>query len=64
MTRTTYSYTIKEILNSKAIEKECPIPLSAIPNTMGINLVAVDRLRWIRRSDGQLESLEIEFLPT
>lgn len=41
----------------------CPLPLSIIPNRMGINLVAVDSITWTRQEDDQLVSVTIHFLP-
>lgn len=40
-----------------------PLPLEAIPNTMGINLCNVDRVEWTKRPDGQLVDLTIFFIP-
>lgn len=41
-----------------------PLPLSVIPNYMGINLCAVDSLSWTKQDDGQLVDLTIKFKPT
>lgn len=46
-----------------AANEEPPLPLSAIPNLMGINLCSVDSVSWTRLDDGQLVSLTIHFLP-
>lgn len=42
---------------------ECPLPLSVIPNYMGINLCSVDSITWVRQEDGQLVNLTINFIP-
>ena len=44
-------------------DKESPLPISVIPNYMGINLCSVDALSWERRADRQLVSLTIHFSP-
>lgn len=41
----------------------CPLPLSVIPNNMGINLCSVESVSWVRQNDGQLMSLTINFIP-
>lgn len=43
--------------------KDCPLPLSIISNSMGINLVSVHSISWSEQDDGQLVSLTINFLP-
>lgn len=43
--------------------EEPPLPLSVMPNNMGINLVSVEAVSWIKQDDGQLVSLTIHFLP-
>lgn len=44
--------------------KECsPLPLSVIPNYMGINLCSVESVSWTEQEDGQLVSLTINFIP-
>lgn len=40
-----------------------PLPIGVIPNQMGINLCSVDSIEWIKRDDGQLVSLTINFIP-
>jgi hypothetical protein len=40
-----------------------PLPLSVIPNNMGINLRSVESLTWTKQEDGQLVSLTINFIP-
>ncbi len=42
---------------------EPPLPLSVIPNHMGINLCSVDSVSWTEQGDGQIVSLTIHFLP-
>ena len=44
-------------------EAYCPLPLSAIPNQMGINLCSVESVAWAKQDDGQLVSLTINFNP-
>lgn len=41
----------------------CPLPLSVIPNHMGINLCSVESVKWVKQDDGQLVSLTINFDP-
>ncbi len=41
----------------------CPLPLSVIPNHMGINLCSVGSVAWTTQDDGQLVSLTINFNP-
>lgn len=43
--------------------EDCPIPLEFIPNNMGINLVSVDSISWLRQKDNQLISVVIDFIP-
>lgn len=43
--------------------RKCPLPLSVIPDTMGINLVSVDSIAWQTQDDGQLTNLTIYFIP-
>ena len=54
----TYFKTVNEILEN---EKECPFPISVIPNNMGINLCSVDAISWQKQEDGQLTSLTVHF---
>ena len=44
--------------------EESPLPLSVIPNHMGINLCSVEGVSWTRQSDGQLVNLTIHFTPS
>lgn len=57
-----FSYSIEEIIKTEE-SIGLPIPLSVIPNYMGINLVSVDRIEWSELKDGQLVSLNIIFKP-
>jgi hypothetical protein len=41
-----------------------PLPTTAIPNQMGINLCSVEGMTWTRLADRQLVSLTIHFIPT
>ncbi len=52
--------TVSELLKAG---KDAPLPLSVIPNSMGINLCAVKSLSWTRQEDGQLVDLTIHFIP-
>lgn len=52
--------SVKELIESDGY---CPLPLSVIPNQMGINLVAVDAINWTKQNDGQLTELTIHFIP-
>lgn len=52
--------TVDEIIDHGA---ECPLDLSVIPNTMGINLCSVEGVSWHRQEDGQLTELKIHFKP-
>ena len=42
---------------------DCPLPLSVIPNHMGINLCSVESIQWTKQEDGQLVNLTINFIP-
>lgn len=55
----TVTKTVEELLRTE----DSPLPLSVIPNNMGINLVSVEALTWTRQDDGQLVSLTIHFVP-
>lgn len=54
------SYTIEELIEDPELS---PLPLEVIPNSMGINLCSVEKISWIKRNDGQLQTLMIHFLP-
>lgn len=64
-TKTTEEILKQEELNNQGSYsgKDCPIPLSIIPNSMGINLASVHSISWSEQDDGQLVSLTINFLP-
>lgn len=53
----------KSVSDLIAAGEDAPLPLSVIPNHMGINLCSVDSLSWTRREDGQLVNLTIHFIP-
>jgi len=53
--------TVEDILKNP---EKCPLPLTIIPNNMGINLCSVDGVSWQKQDDGQLTSLTIYFIPT
>jgi hypothetical protein len=59
----TYLKTVSELLADSEAEKTCPLPLSVIPNYMGINLCSVDAIGWQKQEDNQLVSLTIYFTP-
>ena len=52
--------TITELVEN---EHESPLPISVIPNYMGINLCSVDSITWEKQSDGQLLYLRVNFIP-
>lgn len=56
----TQFHTISEIIERKI---RTPMDLAVIPNHMGINLCSVEAMTWTERTDGQLVSLTIHFLP-
>ncbi len=56
--------TIHKKISELIESKESPLPLEVIPNNMGINLVSVDSIGWIKQSDGQLVQLTIQFIPS
>ena len=51
---------VSELVKDK---QDCPLPLSIIPNNMGINLVSVESISWNKQKDGQIISLSIDFNP-
>jgi len=53
----------KKVSDLIANHEDPPLPLSVIPNYMGINLCSVDSLSWVQQDDGQLVSLTIHFIP-
>jgi hypothetical protein len=54
----------KKVEDLIRFDEETPLPLSVIPNSMGINLVSVDSIEWVEQDDGQLVSLTIHFIPS
>jgi hypothetical protein len=56
----TTTKTVRELVDAG---KDAPLPLSVIPNFMGINLVSVEAITWTEQEDGQLVSLTIHFNP-
>ena len=53
-----------KVANQDNLDKAyCPLPLSVIPNQMGINLCSVESVAWAKQDDGQLVSLTIIFNP-
>ena len=60
----TVTKTINELLFDEMLKNHPPLPLSVIPNHMGINLCSVEAMTWTRQDDGQLVSLTIHFLPS
>ena len=55
--------TTKKVSDLVDNDRESPLPISVIPNYMGINLCSVDSLSWVKQDDGQLVSLTINFIP-
>lgn len=55
--------TYKKVKDLIETNEYCPLPLSVIPNNMGINLVGVDAISWKKQDDGQLTELTIHFIP-
>lgn len=55
--------TIKVANQDNLNDVYCPLPLSVIPNHMGINLCSVNNISWEEQDDGQLISLVINFEP-
>ena len=55
-----FTKKIKDIIKNN---EKVPIPLSVIPNNMGINLVSVEEISWEELDDGQLKTLTIRFIP-
>ncbi len=52
--------TVSELIDNN---EYCPLPLSVIPNYMGINLCSVEAISWEKQEDGQLTNLTIHFTP-
>jgi hypothetical protein len=57
----TFTRKVSELIEAKV---DPPLPLSVIPNYMGINLCSVDSVSWTEQDDGQLVSLTITFIPS
>lgn len=57
--KTTFK-TVNELIENN---EKCPLPLSVIPNYMGINLCSVEAISWQQQEDDQLTYLTIHFLP-
>ena len=57
----TTTVTIDDIINNNV---SSPLPLSVIPNYMGINLCNVDSITYTKQDDGQLVNLTINFIPS
>ena len=55
----TITKSVQELISTD----ESPLPLSVIPNYMGINLCSVDSITWTKQPDGQLVNLTINFVP-
>jgi hypothetical protein len=55
--------TVTKSVDELIKNDESPLPLSVIPNHMGINLCSVDSITWTEQSDGQLVNLIINFIP-
>jgi len=56
----TITRTIDDLIDSG---EDSPLPLSVIPNYMGINLNSVEAVTWTVQNDDQLVSLTIHFDP-
>lgn len=63
MRATTVTKMVGDMVKTEDGDRECPLPLSVIPNYMGINLCSVESLSWTRREDKQLVDLTIHFIP-
>lgn len=59
----SFSRKVKDLVRLERSKEHCPLPLSVIPNYMGINLCSVDSVSWEAQDDGQLVSLTIYFIP-
>lgn len=57
MMKRTYK-TIDELL----LMNDSPLPLSVIPNYMGINLSVVQGISWLKLPDGNIIDLTIHFI--
>jgi hypothetical protein len=64
--RVTHFRTMDDLIEAERCRDATglsPLPLSVIPNYMGINLVSVEGVSWTEEADGQLVSLTIHFIP-
>lgn len=59
----TTSHVLEVRDNPDLNAEDCPLPLSVIPNHMGINLSEVQSIVWVKREDGQITKLTINFAP-
>ena len=60
MKATTEKVTIKDVVKNN---EYCPIDIDVFPNYMGINLISVDSVEWVKQEDGQLVTLTVNFIP-
>jgi hypothetical protein len=60
MKTTTEKVTIEDVVKNN---EYCPIDIDVFPNYMGINLVSVDSVEWVKQEDGQLVTLTVNFIP-
>ncbi len=56
----TKTIKIEDIIDGK---EKSPLPLSVIPNHMGINLCSVESISYTKLKDNQLKNLTINFIP-
>lgn len=61
MSTQSFYYSTDELI---AHPEASPLPLSVIPDHMGINLVALDGMTVTKRDDGQLVTLSLHFKPS
>ncbi len=54
---------MKEFKTTEQLIKEKDPFISAIPNTLGINLNSVKGIKYLKQEDGQLLALKIIFIP-
>lgn len=59
MNTTQHYLTTPEIIAGA----KAPIDIGVVPNHIGVNLVSLRGVAWIRRDDGQLVSLTFHFRP-
>ena len=58
-----YYRKIADAQEPKHPTRDFPLPISVIPNNMGINLCSVAGMSWNEEDDGQLRDLTIHFIP-